>query len=157
MGTHEMNQAEVWRLIVVGGQTRNIGKTQLVCDVIKAFPKVHWIAGKITQLEDGSCAQNVGACGCAPTEHLCALDWGTHADTGTDSARFLAAGAKRSFWLRTKWGFLAECLPLLRQALGETSLEVGPDDSQQERANRREQFSDAICEAFAVLCRNRSG
>src|SRR6516165_12294632 len=44
-------------------------------------------------------------------------------DTGTDSARFLAAGAKRAFWLRTKQGYLAEGLPLLRQALSEVAEE----------------------------------
>src|SRR5207253_9982685 len=43
--------------------------------------------------------------------------------SGRDSARFLAAGARRSFWLRTKHGFLAEGLPLLRTALGQ----IGPD------------------------------
>ena len=106
-----------WRVIVVGGHTRSIGKTQLVCDVISAFPHSNWIAGKITQYGHGVCAQNGENCDCAPTEHVCALDWETHAGTGTDSSRFLAAGARRSFWLRTKQGFLAEGLPLLRRAL----------------------------------------
>lgn len=106
-----------WRVIVVGGHTRSIGKTQLVCDVISAFPDSNWIAGKITQYGHGVCAQNGENCDCAPTEHVCALDWETHSDTGTDSSRFLAAGARRSFWLRTKQGFLAEGLPLLRAAL----------------------------------------
>ncbi len=108
-----------WRIIVVGGHTRSIGKTQLVCDVISAFPHWNWLAGKITQYGHGVCAQNGEDCDCAPTEHICALDWETHADTGTDSARFLAAGARRSFWLRTKQGYLAEGLPLLRSALKE--------------------------------------
>ena len=108
-----------WRVIVVGGHTRSIGKTQLVCDVIAAFPNANWIAGKITQYGHGVCAQNGENCDCAPTEHVCALDWETHADTGTDSARFLASGARRSFWLRTKQGFLAEGLPLLRAAVHE--------------------------------------
>ena len=108
-----------WRVIVVGGHTRSIGKTQLVCDVIAAFPNAYWIAGKITQYGHGVCAQNGENCDCAPTEHVCALDWETHADTGTDSARFLASGARRSFWLRTKQGFLAEGLPLLRAAVHE--------------------------------------
>jgi len=49
------------------------------------------------------------------------------ADTGTDSARFLAAGARRSFWLRTKQGFLAEGLPLLRAALQETLADANGD------------------------------
>jgi hypothetical protein len=106
-----------WRIIVVGGHTRSIGKTQLVCDVISAFPGAGWIAGKITQYGHGVCAQNGDSCDCAPNEHVCALDWELHSDTDTDSSRFLAAGARRSFWLRTKQGFLAEGLPLLRAAL----------------------------------------
>jgi len=111
----------MWRLVVVGGHTRSIGKTQLVCDIIAAFPKTDWIAGKITQYGHGVCAQNGENCDCAPTEHVCALDWERSSDTGTDSSRFLAAGAKRSFWLRTKQGYLAEGLPLLRQALQEVA------------------------------------
>jgi len=108
-----------WRLIVVGGHTRSIGKTQLVCDIIAAFPQAKWIAGKITQYGHGVCAQNGRDCDCAPDEHICAIEWETRNDSGTDSGRFLAAGAKRSFWLRTKQGFLAEGLPLLRSALAE--------------------------------------
>jgi hypothetical protein len=119
------NAKMMWRLIVVGGHTRSIGKTQLVCDVIRAFPRTEWIAGKITQYGHGVCAMNGENCDCAPTDHVCALDWETRADTGTDSARFLAAGAKQSFWLRTKQGYLAEGLPLLRKALDEIADEAG--------------------------------
>jgi len=109
----------LWRLIVVGGHTRSIGKTQLVCDVIRTFPQAEWIAGKITQYGHGVCAQNGQNCDCAPTEHVCALDWEKGEASETDSARFLKAGAARSFWLRTKQGYLAEGLPLLRDALAE--------------------------------------
>jgi len=116
-----------WRLIVVGGHTRSIGKTQLVCDVISAFRPANWIAGKITQYGHGVCAQNGENCDCAPDEHVCAINWEVQADTGTDSARFLAAGARRSFWLRTKQGFLAEGLPLLRAALQETLADAKGD------------------------------
>ena len=107
------------RIIVVGGHTRSIGKTQLVCDIIAALPEANCIAGKITQYGHGVCAQNGHDCDCAPDEHICAIDWEHDATTGTDSSRFLAAGARRSFWLRTKQGFLAEGMPLLRQALDE--------------------------------------
>ena len=117
MAGNDKKSPAQWRLIVVGGHTRSIGKTQLVCDVISAFRPANWIAGKITQYGHGVCAQNGENCGCAPDEHVCAIDWETRVDTGTDSARFLAAGARRSFWLRTKQGFLAEGLPLLRAAL----------------------------------------
>jgi hypothetical protein len=107
------------RIIVVGGHTRSIGKTQLVCDIIAALPDANWIAGKITQYGHGVCAQNGHDCDCAPDEHVCAIDWENDANSGTDSSRFLAAGARRSFWLRTKQGFLAEGMPLLRSALDE--------------------------------------
>jgi hypothetical protein len=115
-----MKDAKHWRVIVVGGHTRSIGKTQLVCDLISAFPEANWTAGKVTQYGHGVCAQNGENCDCAPDEHVCAINWELRSDTGTDSARFLAAGARRSFWLRTKQGFLAEGLPLLRSALLET-------------------------------------
>jgi hypothetical protein len=114
-----------WRVIVVGGHTRSIGKTQLVCDLISAFPAAQWIAGKITQYGHGVCAQNGENCDCAPDEHICAINWEVRADSGTDSGRFLAAGARRSFWLRTKQGFLAEGMPLLRAALQEAGTRDG--------------------------------
>jgi hypothetical protein len=123
LAASDKNSSTRWRVIVVGGHTRSIGKTQLVCDVIAAFPNANWIAGKITQYGHGVCAQNGANCDCAPSEHVCALDWETHRDTGTDSARFLVAGARRSFWLRTKQGFLAEGMPFLRAALRES---LGP-------------------------------
>src|ERR1700687_3497683 len=115
-----------WQVIVVGGHTRSIGKTQLVCDLIAAFPDEHWTAGKITQYGHGVCAQNGENCDCAPDEHVCAISWEKGANE-TDSGRFLAAGAQRSFWLRTKQGFLAEGMPLLRAALREAFATRGAD------------------------------
>jgi hypothetical protein len=120
----------LWRVVLVGGHTRSIGKTQLVCDIIAAFPKVDWIAGKITQYGHGVCAQNGENCDCAPAEHAAAFDWESNSTTGTDSARFLAAGARKSFWLRTKQGFLAEGLPLLRESLSQ----LPPDSAEQKTA-----------------------
>jgi hypothetical protein len=121
--------AHRWRVVVIGGHTRSIGKTQLVCDILQAFPKANWIAGKITQYGHGVCAQNGQDCDCAPEEHICAFDWESRAESGTDSARFLAAGAQRSFWLRTKQGFLAEGLPLMREALNRVAEDVTNDES----------------------------
>jgi hypothetical protein len=106
-----------WRVVVVGGHTRSIGKTQLVCDLIAALPEADWVAGKITQYGHGICAQGGVECDCRPDEHVCAISWERRADANTDSGRFLAAGARKSFWLRTKQGFLAEGMPLLRDTL----------------------------------------
>ncbi len=134
------DRKHLWRLIVVGGHTRTIGKTQLVCDIISAFPEARWIAGKITQYGHGVCAQNGHDCDCAPDEHICAISWEESATTGTDSSRFLAAGAQRSFWLRTKQGFLAEGLPILRGALQEI---VAAESSDQANGTRRALTPDA--------------
>jgi len=120
----------LWQIIVVGGHTRSIGKTQLVCDLIAAFANENWIAGKITQYGHGVCAQNGENCDCAPDEHVCAISWEKSASE-TDSGRFLAAGARHSFWLRTKQGYLAEGMPLLRKALHE--LEESAEQGEQGR------------------------
>jgi len=112
------------RLIVVGGHTRSIGKTQLVCDLIAALPSANWLAGKITQYGHGVCATNGHDCDCAPTEHIVALDWESNGASGTDSGRFLQAGAARSFWLRTKQGYLAEGMSPLREALASVANSV---------------------------------
>jgi molybdopterin-guanine dinucleotide biosynthesis protein len=144
--------AALWRVIVIGGHTRSIGKTQLVCDVIRAFPKANWVAGKITQYGHGVCAQNGQDCDCAPDEHVSAFNWETHAQSGTDSARFLAAGAQRSFWLRTKQGFLAEGLPLMRSALRTiASGDSRPDVEQNETVNVDEIPAAVIVESNSLL------
>ena len=124
MAANEKSASHRWRVIVVGGHTRSIGKTQLVCDLVAAFPEADFIAGKITQYGHGVCAQNGEHCGCAPDEHSSAFSWEESAISGTDSARFLAAGARRAFWLRTKQGFLAEGLPVLRESLNSLTTEA---------------------------------
>jgi hypothetical protein len=37
--------------------------------------------------------------------------------SGTDSSRYLAAGAARAFWVRTRQGQLAEAMPRVRQLM----------------------------------------
>jgi hypothetical protein len=105
------------RLLVVGGQSRNVGKTALAVDLIRAFPEAAWTAVKITQYGHGVCALNGESCTCAPREHAVALDIETDPRGRSDTSRMLAAGARRVLWLRTKQGHLAEGLPLLRQEL----------------------------------------
>jgi len=78
----EQAHASTYRLIVVGGHTRSIGKTQLVCDLVAALPEANFIAGKITQYGHGVCAQNGEHCGCAPDEHASAFSWEENATSG---------------------------------------------------------------------------
>jgi hypothetical protein len=105
------------RCLAVGGHTRSIGKTALVVDVIAAMPEAGWTAVKITQFGHGVCSEHGEPCDCASATHAAVLDEETDRSGRTDSSRFLVAGARRSLWLRTRQGDLAEGMPLLRSAL----------------------------------------
>jgi hypothetical protein len=91
------------RIIVIGGQCRNVGKTALVVDVIRAFPECGWLAIKITPhhaLSDDSAGYRFRA----------ETDRSGH----SDSSRFLAAGAARSFLLEARRAHLEEAMAELR-------------------------------------------
>ena len=101
--------------VVVGGHTRNIGKTSVVAGLIAALPELEWTAFKVTQFGHGICSANGEACDCETEAHTVAVTEERSAESGTDSARFLAAGAVRSFWVRTRQGQLAEAIPRVRK------------------------------------------
>ena len=104
-------------VVMVGGHTRNIGKTSVVEGIIRALPEMNWTAVKITQFGHGVCSLNGESCGCAVDEHQYAITRERRTDSGTDTARFLAAGARRSLWVRTKQGELFTALPSLRSEI----------------------------------------
>ncbi len=105
------------KLIMVGGHTRNIGKTSVVEGIIEATPELNWTAAKITQFGHGICSMDCEPCGCAVSEHQFSITEERARDTGTDTARFLAAGARRSLWVRTKQGELFTALPAFRKKI----------------------------------------
>lgn len=104
-------------VVVVGGHTRNIGKTSVVAGIIHAMPELNWTAFKITQFGHGVCSANGEACDCETADHTIAISEERTASTGTDSARYLAAGACRSFWVRTRQGQLSEAMPRVRRQI----------------------------------------
>jgi molybdopterin-guanine dinucleotide biosynthesis protein len=105
------------RIVMVGGHTRNIGKTSVIEGIIKAMPEPGWTAVKITQFGHGMCSINGESCGCETGEHQFSMTTERGRKPGTDTARFLAAGAKRSLWLRTRQGELFTALSSLRSAI----------------------------------------
>jgi hypothetical protein len=104
-------------VVVVGGHSRNVGKTSVVAGLIAAMPEMHWTAFKVTQFGHGMCSANGEPCDCETAEHTVAVSEERDPNTGTDSARFLAAGAVRSLWVRTRTGDLAEAMPRIRREL----------------------------------------
>jgi molybdopterin-guanine dinucleotide biosynthesis protein len=105
------------KLVMVGGHARNVGKTSVVAGIIGGLRELNWTAAKITQFGHGVCSVNGEACGCAVSEHQFSITEESHRDSGTDTARFLSAGARRSLWVRTKQGELLAALPALRKRI----------------------------------------
>jgi len=105
------------KLIMIGGHTRNIGKTSVVESIIRGLSNIQWTAVKITQFGHGVCSVNGESCGCSVNEHEYAITEEESLDSGTDTSRFLAAGARRSLWVRTKQGELFTALPSLKEEI----------------------------------------
>jgi hypothetical protein len=104
-------------IVVVGGHSRNIGKTSVVSGLIARLRDLNWTAFKITQYGHGFCTADGAPCDCQTDDHTIAISAERDPDTGTDSARFLAAGALRSLWVRTRQGMLGDAMPRIRKEL----------------------------------------
>jgi hypothetical protein len=101
-------------LVVVGGHSRNVGKTSVVCGIIRGLPELNWTAIKITQYGHNVCSHEGAPCECADPRHPVAISE-ERAASSTDSGRFLEAGARQAFWVRTPGGGLGEAMPKLRR------------------------------------------
>lgn len=104
-------------VVVIGGHSRNVGKTSVVAGLIAALRDYEWTAVKVTQFGHGVCSVNGESCDCALDEHAWSLSEERDPSSGKDTARYLASGARRSLWVRTKQGRLAEAVPDLRREL----------------------------------------
>jgi hypothetical protein len=107
-------------ILVIGGHTRNVGKTSVVAGLIAALRDLHWTALKITQYGHGVCSANGEACDCATGDHSWAVTEEKDRSGESDTSRFLVAGADHSWWVRTEQGRLAEAMPRVRQILAST-------------------------------------
>jgi hypothetical protein len=97
-------------LILVGGQTKNIGKTTLICNIIAAFRQFRWTAVKIT-------AHLHQPEGCELLSQ--GLGWSVweqrQIEGRTDTGRFLNAGAERALLVRAEHDYLDEPCTMLEQ------------------------------------------
>jgi hypothetical protein len=106
-------------IVVIGGHSRSVGKTSVVAGLIAKLPAYNWTAFKLTQFGHGRCSLNGKPCQCETADHAWAIteekDW-----TGkSDSSRFLVAGAKHSFWVRTARSQLDKAMPAIQRRLND--------------------------------------
>jgi hypothetical protein len=107
-------------IIVIGGHSRSVGKTSVVAGLIAALPSHNWAAFKITQFGHGKCSLDGKPCHCATDDHTWAISEEKDNSGSSDTSRFLSAGARRSFWVRTEQGRLAEAMPAIRRRIAES-------------------------------------
>ena len=109
------------KLVVIGGHSRSVGKTSLMAGVIGASRERSWTALKITQYGHGVCSDHGVECDCAVEDPDCpyAVTQETDPASGTDTSRFLKAGAAEVYWVRTRVGQLDAALPELHRLLDE--------------------------------------
>lgn len=105
--------------VVIGGNSREVGKTSLATSLIAATRERGWTAIKLTRFGHGICSRDGSPCGCAVTDPMCPFEISheTGAVAGTDTARMLEAGAREVLWVRVAMGQLATALPAIREAV----------------------------------------
>ena len=104
-------------VVVVGGHTRNIGKTTLATQILASTPQMHWTAIKITQFGHNVCSANGEPCDCSTGDHAVAISEERNAVSGKDTSRMLATGSRRVLWVRTQQGALHEAMPRIRKEI----------------------------------------
>jgi hypothetical protein len=117
-GTRRARPPFPGRLVVIGGQCRKVGKSALVVDLIKAFPECRWTAVKITPYVESGCPVKGSSCQCGPGEHTFAIRQEKTRTGKADTSRFLAAGAEKAIWVKTKSGRLKDALAALTSVIG---------------------------------------
>lgn len=104
-------------MLMIGSAGSNMGKTELACDLIRKFRRDSGIVGvKVTTIEakDGRCPRGGQGCGvCSSLQGDYCITEETGRDSHKDTARLLAAGAKRVFWIRVMRTHLAESITTL--------------------------------------------
>lgn len=113
-------------MLMVGSAGRNAGKTEFVCSLLRRFGSQDDIAGiKVTTVGrlDGSCPRGGSGCGvCSSFEGRFSITEETDKGSGKDTARMLAAGARRVFWVRSLKAHLAEAVTALLDAIGDKAM-----------------------------------
>jgi molybdenum cofactor guanylyltransferase len=109
-------------MLMIGAAGRNAGKTEFACRIIERFAgEVPIIGLKVTTVKerDGTCPRGGQGCGvCSSLEGDYCLTEETGENPAKDTARLLAAGAERVFWLRVLAERLAEGLTAALERIG---------------------------------------
>ena len=158
-------------VVVVGGNSRSVGKTSVVAGLIARLSEFHWTAFKITQYGHGFCTADGHPCQCQTADACVSVTAERDAASETDSSRFLAAGATRSLWVRTRIGMLADAMPRVRHEIATSQNAILESNSileylkpdlyltvwDSDVSDIKASAARFLCRADAVLCSSRTG
>lgn len=124
-------------MLMIGSAGTNAGKTELACALIKKFGKDKGmprdiIGIKVTAInaKDGRCPRGGRGCGvCSSLDGNFAITEETDGSSDKDTARLLAAGASRVFWVRVMKTRLKEGLTALLDIIGQDAVSVCESNS----------------------------
>jgi molybdopterin-guanine dinucleotide biosynthesis protein A len=120
-------------MLMIGSAGANVGKTELACALIKKFGKTTDITGiKVTTIraKDGECPRGGQGCGvCSSVDGDFDIMEESDSNSQKDTARLLAAGAKRVFWLRVKKKSLEKGLTCLLDIMGRDVVSICESNS----------------------------
>jgi hypothetical protein len=103
--------------VVIGGHARKVGKTAVMCGLLRSLEPLGWTAVKITQHGHGIHSVDSHEFDGETDEHPFVLREEKDPRGHGDTCRFLAAGARRALWLRLREGQLAQAYPLVAKVL----------------------------------------
>ena len=109
-------------MLMIGSAGANVGKTELARVLLRKFGKNHNITGiKVTTIKDkdGQCPRGGEGCGvCSSLEGNFCITEETSKTSDKDTARLLAAGASRVFWIRVLKEHLVEGINAMLDVIG---------------------------------------
>lgn len=114
-------------MLLIGATERKIGKTGLVCEILRRFsPHTPVTAIKATVISDDrtGCHRPDGGCGSCAMAAPFELFEEKNPEGPKDTARMLTAGASRVFWLKTRMTAIPEALAACLKQIATGSITV---------------------------------
>jgi hypothetical protein len=113
MGSPQLRFGGRMPVIVIGGQARNVGKTSVICALLTALPDHSWTAIKITPHRHAGLA----SAGTSTAGRAFVVYEEEDPTSGSDTSRYLAAGAARSLLIWVSPGGLHQAMPRIREEI----------------------------------------
>jgi molybdopterin-guanine dinucleotide biosynthesis protein A len=120
-------------MLMIGSAGSNVGKTELACALLGKVTKSYDVIGiKVTTIKDkeSQCPRGGEGCGvCTSLEGVYSITEELNISSEKDTARLLASGANRVFWLRVREEHLQEGITSLLDVIGHDAVSICESNS----------------------------